>query len=351
MPMPTLHELSVADDAPVGSRRVQRQSSDYRPADPGHSGSRLAATAFQCPNLHEADERRLLTEYRRNPDAERREECLVKLSLAYGKMVVSMAAKYRRTPHETNDLISVGLIGLLEAINDFDLKRIGVRLGTYATFRIKHQMQTYIRQNSQPVCLPDTTPHRQLIRHSRRLFEDAERACKREGSTSNRTELCKRVAARVGLSVYDVESTLQLLGGNHVFLDDDPHGSPALPILFAASHEETVVSAIDSGRMKRRVLALMDEILGTSERRVFHARCMTVGEPERLDELATELGVSPERIYQLEASAKRKISVALARQGFLHGDPTALIGETRVRASRRKSKQPAVLQLEAAAAE
>ncbi len=311
----------------------------------------LAARLLRAENITESQERRCLTDYHIHPDPRQRHKALEHLWMAYGKLVVSMAAKYRRNPQVFDDLVSAGFLGLLNAINDFDLTREGIRLGTYANFRIRHEMQTYLRRTSQPVCLPDTTSHRQLIRHTRRLFEDADRACRREGTTPHQTELYRRVAARVGLPVYEVESTSQLVSGNHDSLDDDPQPSLAVALTFTSSHEDAVVSTIDAAKVKRRVLILMDEILGRSERRVFQARCMNNNEPSRRDELAAELGVSSERIYQLEASAKRKISVALAQQGYIHIDPATLLGETRVRASRRKSDRQTVHQPEAAAAE
>ncbi len=313
----------------------------------GGNSPGLAARLLRIPNLTQADERRYLTAYKTDPDPQRRRKALENLWLSYGKLVVSIASGYRFRSLDLSDLIGVGFLGLSGAITDFDLERSGVGLATYAIPRIRHEIQSYIRRNLQPVALPGSHPHRQLIRHSRALLADAHAACRREMVTPNRNELCRRVAARVGLSAHEVENTLQLLDGNHVFLDAGPRGSRTFASLFAASHEETVVSSIDSARVKHRVLALMDEILGTSERRVFQARCMTVSEPAKVHELAAELSVSSERICQLEASAKRKIAVALAQQGFLHGDPATLIAETRIRASRGKPKQPAVRQAEA----
>ena len=63
-------------------------------------------------------------------------------------------------------------------------------------------------------------------------------------------------------------------------------------------------------------------------------------EPARLDELAAELHVSRERIYQLEASAKRKIATALIAQGFAEPGAIQAIGAVRSRARRSKSNRP-----------
>ncbi len=303
------------------------------------------------PNLNEDDERKFLSDVRTHPDPRQRHKALESLWLAHGKLVASIASKYKGFRHEMDDLISVGFLGFHGAINDFDLTRQGVRLGTYASFRVHHEIQAYLRRNSHPVCLPNSFAYRQLVHHSRRLFEDAERACKREGTTFSSTDLCNRVAARVGLSAFEVEHTLQLLEGGHVSLDDDQHAPLKSPILSSQSQEETVTYTIDAGKVKGRIIALLDEILGTSERRVFQARVMTDNEPARLHELAKEMGVSSERVNQLEASAKRKITVALAKIGYLQPDLEAILRATRVRAPRQKSTSQPVPQKELAAAE
>ncbi|HVC59555.1 MAG TPA: sigma-70 family RNA polymerase sigma factor [Acetobacteraceae bacterium] len=338
----TLQQLRPDHGVPPVAGRQPVTRGHFRAA--GGASSDIAARLLRIPSIAETDERRYLSEYRTDPDPQRRRKALENLCLAYGKLVVSIASGYRFRSLDLSDLIGVGFLGLIGAIVAFDLERSGVRLATYAIPCIRHEIQSYIRRNLQPVALPDSASHRQLIRHSRELMADARAACARELVTPNRNELCRRVAVRVGLSEREVENTLHLLGGDHVSLDDDKHLSFALSTLFAISHEDAVVSAVDSARVKRRVLALTEEILGTAERRVFLARCMAASEPAKLAELAGDLGVSSERICQLETSAKRKVAVALVQQGFLRGDSAALVAETHVRAGRRTSRQNAARQ-------
>jgi DNA-directed RNA polymerase sigma subunit (sigma70/sigma32) len=78
--------------------------------------------------------------------------------------------------------------------------------------------------------------------------------------------------------------------------------------------------------LRRRMLALSEEILGARERTVFVARCVARGRRvRRVESLARELGVTPERICELEFSARRKIAAALARDGLVA--PALLEGE------------------------
>lgn len=310
----------------------------------------VADTLFQVPNLSPAEERQCLRQFQGSGDPQVRHEALERIWLAFGKLVVSMASAYRRTSMDMDDLIGVGFVGLHGAIAEFDLQRPDVRLATYAIPRIRHEIQTYIQKNAQPVALPGSNQHRQLIRNSARLLREARQACERERVQPELSELSKRIAARVALSTIEVENTLQLLSCYHLSLDEMPNSGLNNPGLNIESHEDATIESLDSDKIRQKIYELMDEVLGQSERRVFHARCMTNTEPARLNDLATELGVSPERIYQLEASAKRKIAVALARQGLLQGDPATLVAETRIRASRRTSTRPTVRRMNAAAA-
>lgn len=289
------------------------------------------------PNLSQVEERQCLRQFQCADDPQLRHAAKERIWLAFAKLVVSIASDYRRRSVDVDDLIGVGFLGLYGAIADFDLQRSDVRFATYAIPRIRHEIQTYLRKNTQPVALPDSDGHRQLIRNLGKLLRDAHRACEREGIQPEFSEVSKRIAARVALSTTEVENTIQLMSGYHLFLDDAPNAEINKSGLNTESHELSTIQSLDFRRVRQKLRALADELLGRSERTVFEARCMTDTEPARLDDLATELGVSPERIYQLEASAKKKIAVALAQQGLFQGDPVALVAETRMRASRRAS--------------
>lgn len=321
----------------------------YRRQEPQH-GQSFATTAFQMPNLSLEEERDCLRQFQCSDDPKLRHEAQERIWLAFAKLVVSIASEYRRSAIEADDLIGVGFLGLYGAIAEFDLRRSDVRLATYAIPRIRHEIQTYLRKNTQPVALPDSNGHRQLIRNLAKLLREARRACERDEVQPELSELSKRIAVRVALSTIEIESTLQLLSGYHLFLDDTLRSDLNEAGLNIESHESSAITSLDSHRIRQQIHVLMDEVLGRSERRVFEARCMTDSEPMRLDDLAAELGVSPERVYQLEASAKKKIAVALAQQGLLQGDPMAVVAETRIRASRRPPTRHMAPVLKAAAA-
>src|SRR5208282_4445936 len=119
--------------------------------------------------------------------------------------------------------------------------------------------------------------------------------------------LCARVGARIGLSADEVARNQHAGGSAAASLDDDTpidaHDAP--------TPEDDAIQRLDREKLRRRILVLADTILGQREREVFLERCMTGDAPvSRLDELAARFGVSRERIYQLENSARRKIITA-----------------------------------------
>jgi DNA-directed RNA polymerase sigma subunit (sigma70/sigma32) len=109
----------------------------------------------------------------------------------------------------------------------------------------------------------------------------------------------------------------------------------------SVSPEDDAILRIDYAKARSRILVLAREILGERERIVFQARCMTDNEVVHLDSLARLLGVSRERVYQLEASAKRKIITAMAQEGY--GVPQRageVLQPVRTRARRRSATLP-----------
>jgi DNA-binding response OmpR family regulator len=117
------------------------------------------------------------------------------------------------------------------------------------------------------------------------LLAEARAACVRDAVPASKQELLARVAARIGLSQSEVAHSLRLK--RHQPRPARPHADDP-------------------------VVTLAASILGRREHTVFLARRNAPPNDARtLHQLATELGVSIERIYQLEASALHKLATAL----------------------------------------
>ena len=125
-----------------------------------------------------------------------------------------------------------------------------------------------------------------------RLMVDARNACRREGIAATRRELFARVAKRSGLPQAEVARRLRRKARR-----DDVAETPG----------EAAAPARDP------IPLLAATILGAREREVFLAR--RDARPDdivALRQLASRLGITVERVYQLEASARRKLACALA---------------------------------------
>lgn len=259
--------------------------------------------------LTAAEERALLWTIRHGADDRARQQAQSELWQTYHGLVAMVANRHRRSGIEIVDLIGAGQLGLHAAIVRFDPDRFTGRLSTYAVPWIRWYIQDHIARNTGPVRLPSTTIHRQLARWGTRLFDDARRDCQRERVQPTEMELCARVGRRIGLSTDEVARLRQAQNGATVAVDTlsafETHSDEHTP-------EDAVIRRLDHEKLRRKILALADSILGERERAVFLARCMTGDQPVvQLDALASRFGVSRERIYQLEGSARRKIVMAL----------------------------------------
>jgi RNA polymerase sigma-32 factor len=316
----------------------------------GRGAGRAIRDQLDWANLAAARERELLLTVQSTENEGDRQAALTELWESHSKLVVAIAGRYRQTGIEFLDLVGAGHLGLHAAIARFDPQRYDSRLSTYAIGWIRWHIQDYLRRNAAPVRLPASSAHRQLARMEARLFADARRSCERERVAPTEGELCERIGRRIGLSGDEVASSLQLIRGGSISLHgrQTPDGNETAGLAETladgnAASEDDVILRLDHAKARKRIISLAEEILGERERMVFLARCMTDSDDVvHLAALASQLGVSPERVYQLEASAKRKIATALAQEGyadvFQNGQPIRL---PNVRARRRRPPAPA----------
>jgi RNA polymerase sigma factor (sigma-70 family) len=273
------------------------------------------------PTLTVERERHLLRTCRASLSEKARLQALSELWESHSKLVVAIARQFRHPDLEMTDLVGAGHLGMQAAIEGFDPDRFGTRLSTYAIRWIRHYIRDYISRHAFPKRSLGSPAHRQLIRTTGRLFAEARRSCQREGIAASNDELCARVGARIGLPGDEVAQCLKLARGDALRIDipdadtrsiQDGLATPIQP------PEDATIHRLDHAKLRRRTLVLAEQILGERERMVFLARCMAnEGPAAHPESLAARLGVTRDRVHQLEASARRKIAVALAHDGLL----------------------------------
>jgi RNA polymerase sigma-32 factor len=315
-----------------------------------------AGRPFDAPNLDEARERELLVRARSASSNGR--AALTELWMSHGKLVAAIAAKYRRSDIDHDDLINAGHLGLHTAIMRFDTDRFDTRLSSYAAVWIRWYITDYIRRNSGPVRLPESKAHRQLAQSGPRLMAEARKACDREGVDPTDSELHERVGRRLGLAADEVAQGLRLVLGARTSLnadDEDGDGESGLADN-AAPTADDLHERMDHDRLRLRIRALSNEVLGERERTVFLARSMAnTHVVPSLEAFATRFGVSTTRVHQIEISARRKIATALAASGYAQAsgdDVVAHLSQIRARrAAGRMASEPAGLRYQAEAEE
>lgn len=247
------------------------------------------------PGLTAERERSLLRACRSSTDDAGRQPAMSELWQTHSKLVVAVARQYRQPDLPMADVVAAGQRGLQAAIDSYDPDKEAARLASYAIGWVRHYIQVYVARRSEAADDTGSPAEIQLLRSASRLFADARRACQREGIQATDGELRARVGARVGLT-----------------------GDQVARIMPLAPAEAAPVPQVDAAVLRQRIIALSEEILGERERTVFLARCLTERRNmRRYESLASELGVTRERVFELEGSARRKIAAALARDGLL----------------------------------
>jgi RNA polymerase sigma factor (sigma-70 family) len=260
---------------------------------------RQAAKGLDEPDVA-PDERR-----RRERAVERGREALASLVAHHLPLVVRMTRRYRWSGVPVLDLFQEGVLGLLAAAERFDWTR-GTPFAAYAAWWVRHAMSKAVQDATTSVHLPSGT------RTSLRRLAKARSA---DPSSSWRT-----IAERVGVDPEAAENLLPLLGP--VLSLDAPSvpGSdiPLADVLADRDAEEAMEEVLVAAEAER-LLRIADRELTPRERSVLEARYgLGGGEPRTLREVGEQLGVTPQRVAQIEEQALRKLRAAMGVQG----DPT-----------------------------
>lgn len=224
-------------------------------------------------------------------------EALKQLILANLKFVVSIANKYKSQDIPLLDLINQGNIGLLEAAKRYDPTK-GTKFITYAVWWIRQAIVQAINEQGNAVKMP--------VKHTAYLYKInsiTEKLTKELG----RTPTIKEVSQSTNISIEDIEEVL-MASKSHLSLDNYVGYDEDKTFLESIKDEESDVEKIIIAKTLKSAIDEIVKSLDPREVEIIYKRYgFDDGKPKTLEELGETMGVSRERIRQLENRALEKL--------------------------------------------
>lgn len=270
----------------------------------------LSRTAMKAELLDAETELALAYAWRDHRD----EAALHRLITAYMRLAISMAAKFKRYGAPMNDLIQEAGLGLMKAADKFDPDR-GVRFSTYAVWWIKASIQDYVMRNWSMVRTGSTSSQKSLFFNMRRVQARLEREAASRGEHLDRAQLHQLISTEVGVPLADVQMMEGRLSGNDFSLNasqsTEDEGREWIDTIEDDNAQSSMMveNQHDTDRLRDWLVEAMGAL---NERERFIIRERKLRDDARtLESLGNELGLSKERVRQLEAAAYAKMRKTL----------------------------------------
>lgn len=270
------------------------------------ANQRFMRGAMSMPLLSPARESTLAQAWAEQGD----EAALHELVASHFRLVIRLAAQYaRRYGLSFADLMQEGHLGLMQAAGRFDAGR-GVRFSTYAVWWIRAAIQDFVLRNASVVRMGTTTADKRLFFNLRRLRARMASLTGTVGASER-----EAIAARLGVSPGAVDDMDARLSGPDRSIDapiDDEGGTEWGDMLVddRPSPEAEVAERMERQAQQQWINDALEQLPAREalivRRRHLRERAQT------LEELGAELGVSKERVRQLEKRALGRLRKFIA---------------------------------------
>ena len=244
---------------------------------------------------------------------DKNENALHTLINAYGRLVIAGASKFKHYGLPIGDLIQEGNVGLMQAAARFDPDR-EIRFSTYASWWIRSAMQDYVLRNWSIVRTGTTAAHKSLFFNMRRLRSKIDGASTDYGLTETGRH---KIAEEMNVRLADVEEMeKRMFGGDQSLNATIKHDTEEEWQTFLSDERpdpEDVVMGMKDAETRSEWLNTALKALTDREQTIIKERHLQY-DTVTLEALGNELGISKERVRQLEQRAMEKLKGAIKKQ-------------------------------------
>jgi RNA polymerase primary sigma factor len=287
-------DVEVVTVRPAEPDVVEAQPRWYHTPATTNSLDLYLAEIGRTPLLTKAEEQRLARLIEQGDEAAKRH--MVEANL---RLVVSIAKKYRGHGVPFTDLIQEGTLGLVRAVEKFEWQR-DLKFSTYATWWIRQAVQRAVANQSRTIRLPV---------HIHDRMRKVDRARREAEVRLGRAATVEEVAKQAQVAVEDVDAldevrTSTISMHQPAAVDGETELGDLLPDTEAEPVDDTVAVALRADALR----AALDR-LSPRTRRVLELRYgLAGGDPMNLDVIGREVGLTRERVRQLEVEGLAELA-------------------------------------------
>ena len=273
--------------------------------NPDSNLARYLQDIRKFPLLEPEEEYMLAKRWKEHED----QEAAAKMVNSHLRLVAKIAMGYRGYGLPLGEIISEGNVGLMQAVKRFEPEK-GFRLATYAMWWIRASIQEYILRSWSLVKIGTTAAQKKLFFNLRRM--KGEIKALEEGDLKK--ENLEKIATTLDVSEEEVINMNRRMSGPDSSLNAplraDAEGEWQDWLVDDSDNQETILADQEEMNERRKMLLDAMEVLNERERKILAARRLQE-DPQTLEELSQEYGISRERVRQIEVRAFEKLQKAM----------------------------------------